>query len=146
MLYKMLFLSSALSLLLQSDCIHDRGPLYDMHEVSMTPSNVYFKREIRGRNYEGLSISSDGALCNGPSARTDYFVDSETVGKVFYKVVGNELHIYSENVFAKPQGENFTVKIVQIKVPPAQFSEEKAKELGYTELVFSNDSLKPCDK
>ena len=134
--------------LLQQGCyldFEDRGPRFDIRQISVGQRSVYFKRELGGRNYEGLSISSDGNLCNGPSPRTDFFLDSLTIGKVFYKVEGDELHIYSHIAFTPPQTDIFPVKIVQNEYPPpAQFSEERIKKLGYTELVFKDESLKYC--
>ncbi|MBK8464705.1 MAG: hypothetical protein IPL32_02655 [Chloracidobacterium sp.] len=101
MVYKHLFF--LLSLIQLGHCSGDwggtRGPLYDIRQIPVGQHSVYFKREIRGRNYEGLSISTDGNMCNGPSKKTDFFVDSETIGMVFYKVKGDELQIYSQNVF-----------------------------------------------
>jgi hypothetical protein len=136
-------------MLMQQGCyldFVDRGPRYDIRQISVGHNSVYFKREIGGRNYEGLSISGDGNLCNGPSPRTDFFLDSETIGQVFYKVEGDELYIYSHSAFTPPQANIFPVKIVQHEYPPpAQFSEERIKKLGYTELTFSDDSLKYCN-
>lgn len=150
MLYKNLFLLAMLFLIQQSHCNNDfvdnRGPQYDIRQISVGQHNVYFKREIRGRNYEGFSISSDGNLCNGPSPKTDFFVDSETIGKVFYKVEDDELQIYSQNVFTPPQTDNFPVKIVQRKLSNIEYSEENAIKLGYTKLVLPDESLKYCNK
>ena len=134
--------------LMQQSCyidFVDRGPRYDLQKILVGQRTVYFKREIAGRNYEGLSISSDGTLCNGPSARTDSFVDSETIAKVFYKVEGDELKIYSQSVFTPPQTGILPVKIVQSEISPSQYNEKRIQELGYTELVFSDDSLKYCE-
>lgn len=150
MLYKNLFLLAILFLMQQSHCnnnfVDNRGPLYDIHQISVGQHNVYFKREIRGRNYEGFSVSSDGNLCNGPSPKTDFFVNSETIGKVFYKVEGDELQIYSQSVFTPPQTDNFPVKIVQREIPRVEYSEENSIKLGYTELLLPDDSLKYCNK
>lgn len=52
-------------LLVQQGCyldFEDRGPRYDIRQISVGQQSLFFKREIRGRNYEGLSISSDGDL------------------------------------------------------------------------------------
>lgn len=125
----------------------DRGPRYDIRQIIVGQNSVYFKRKIRGRNYEGLSISGDGNLCNGPSRRTDFFLDSLDVDGVFYKVEGNKLYIYSYTAFTPPQSGSFPVKIVQnVYSPPAQFDEERIKKLGYTELVFTDESLKYCSE
>lgn len=135
-------------LLVQQSCyldFEDRGPRYDIRQISVGQQSLFFKREIRGRNYEGLSISSDGDLCNRPSPQTDYFVDQLTIAKVFYKFQGDELHIYSQNVFTPPKTGIFPVKIVQIEIFPNQYDEDKIKKRGYTELVFSDDLLKYCD-
>ncbi len=105
-----------------------------------------FKREIRGRNYEGLSISTDSNLCDGPSSKTDYFVNSETIGKVFYKVEGAKLQIYSQSVFTPPQTGNFPVKVVQKEIPRVDYSEETALRIGYNELLLPDASLKYCEK
>jgi len=138
----------AILVLIQQGCyldFVDKGPRFDIRQISVGQNSVYFKREIGGRNYEGLSISSDGDMCNGPSALTDFFVDRLTFAKVFYKVEGDEVHIYSQSAFSPPQTGNFPVKVVQKEITRAEYSEERAKELGYTELVFSDDSLKYCD-
>jgi hypothetical protein len=128
--FKSLVLLTVL-VLMQQSCIDfvDRGPRYDLHKILVGQRSVYFKREIRGRNYKGLSISSDGTLCNGPSARTDFFVDSETIGKVFYKVEGDELKIYSQSVFTPPETGTFQVKIVQSEIPPAKTTKKESKNL-----------------
>jgi len=132
----------------QISCGNDRksAVLYGVQQLSVGQHNVYFKREIRGRNYEGLSISSDSNFCNSPSPKTDFFVNSEMIGKVFYKVEDNKLQIYSQNVFTPPQTGDFPVLIVQRKLPYVEHSEENAIKLGYTELVLPDDSLKYCDK
>lgn len=149
MLHKKLFLLGLLFLTAQINCSNDfdsnGGPLFGIRQVSVGQKNIYFKKEIRGRNYEGLSISTEDNLCNGPSAKTDYFVNSETIGKTFYKVKDNELQIYSQNAFTPPKTDNFPVKIVQRKLPNAEHSEENAIKLGYRELSIPDDSLKICD-
>ncbi len=134
-------------LLAQISCIGDsKGARYDTRQISVGQYNIYFKREIRGRNYEGLSISTDSNLCDGPSPKTDYFVNSETIGKVFYKVEGDKLQIYSQNEFTPPQTHSFPVKIVQRKLPNVEHSEENAIKLGYNELLLPDASLKYCEK
>ncbi len=125
----------------------NRGPLYDIRQISVGQHTVYFKREIRGRNYKGLSISSDGNMCNGPSRKTDYFVDHETIGKVFYKVEGDKLQIYTETIFTPPLTDNnFPIEIVQKQIPASEDKGESAIKRGYKELVFTDDSLKYCTK
>ncbi len=150
MLYKILFLSGLLFLMTQINCnsnaVNGRGPLYSISQVSVGQHSIYFKKEIRGRNYEGLSISSDGDLCKGPSPETDFFVDSETVGKTFYKVKDNKLQIYSQNKFTPPKTGNFPVNIVQKRNSPSDYSEENAIKLGYRELLLPDELLKTCDK
>jgi hypothetical protein len=144
MLIKKLFL---LFLMGQMHCSYDwDSARYGIQKVLVGEHSIYFKREIRGRNYDGLSISTDGNLCNGPSAKTDYFVDSETPGRVFFKVENNVLQIYSQSVFTAPQNNDFTILITQKYIPAQDFSENDAIKLGYTELLLPIDSLKNCDK
>jgi len=138
-----------IAVLMQQSCyldFEDRGPRYDIRQISVGQTSVYFKREIRGRNYDGLSISGDGDFCNGPSPRTDFFVDGMWPGQVFYKVDGDELHIYSQSKFTPPQSGSFPVKVVQKQVEPARYDPESIKKLGYTELIFTNESLKYCSE
>ena len=147
MLFKNLILLTV-AVLMQQSCyldFEDRGPRYDIRQISVGQYSVYFKREIRGRNYEGLSISSDGNLCNGPSPETDFFLDSLDVDGVFYKVEGDKLYINSYTAFTPPKSGSFPVKIVQNEdSPPAQFDKERIEKQGYTELIFTNESLKDC--
>lgn len=136
-----------IAVLMQQSCyldFEDRGPRYDIRQISVGQASVYFKRELRGRNYEGLSISTDGNLCNGPSPRTDFFLDSLDVDGVFYKVEGDKLYVYSYTAFTPPQSGSFPVKVVQKQVEPARYDPENIKKLGYTELIFTNESLKYC--
>lgn len=146
---KKLFLLGALFLMVQVHCndnsVNNRGPLYGIQKISVGQHSIYFKREIRGRNYDGFSISSDSNLCNGPSPKTDFFVNSETVGKVYYKVKDDELLIYSQSVFTPPSTGSFPVKIIQRKIPLIEFSEEDAIGLGYTEVLLPIQSLKNCE-
>lgn len=133
--------------LVQQGCyldFEDRGPRHDIRQLSVGQYTVYFKREVRGRNYDGLSISADSDLCNSPSLQTDFFVEGMTPGQVFYKVVGDELHIYSQSEFTPPQSGDFPVRVVQKQVEPARYDPESIKKLGYTELIFTNESLKYC--
>ena len=133
--------------LVQISCIGDsENARYDIRQISVGQYNIFFKREIRGRNYEGLSISTDSNLCDGPSPKTDYFVNSETIGKVFYKVEGDKLQIYSQSVFTPPQTGNFPFKVVQKEIPRVDYSEETALRLGYNELLLPDASLKYCEK
>ncbi len=147
MLHKKLFLLGLLFLMAQIDCSYNRNSAqYGMQQVSVGQYIIYFKKEIRGRNYEGLSISTDGNLCNGPSQKTDFFVNSETPGRVFYKVENNKLQIYSQSVFTAPQNNNFPISIFQEYILAQDFSEENALKLGYAELLLPLDSLKNCGK
>ncbi|MCC7307098.1 MAG: hypothetical protein IT173_06015 [Acidobacteria bacterium] len=149
MSFKHLILLTIVALMQQGCYIdfEDRGPRYDIRQISVGQTSVYFKMEIRGRNYEGLSISGDGNLCKGPSPRTDFFLDSLDVDGVYYKVEGEKLYVYSYTAFTPPQAGSFPVTIVQnVYSPPAQFDEEKIKKLGYTELVFTNEALKYCSE
>lgn len=131
----------------QANCIYvGDSPRYAIQQVVVGQYSVYFKKEIRGRNYEGLSISADGNLCNGPSQETDYFVNSETPGRVFYKVENNVLRIYSQSIFTAPQNDNFPINIFQEYILAQDFREENALKLGYTELLLPDDSLKNCNK
>ena len=147
--FKTLVLLTIVMLMLQG-CYLDfedrRGPGFDIRQILVGQNSVYFKREIRGRNYEGFSISSDGNLCNGPSPGTDFFVEGMTPGQVFYKVDGDELHIYSQSEFTPPQSGSFPVKVVQKQAEPARYDPESIKKLGYTELIFTNESLKYCSQ
>jgi hypothetical protein len=135
------------AVMMQQSCypdFEDRGPRYDIRQISVGQTSVYFKREVRGRNYDGLSISGDGNLCNGPSPRTDFFVEGMSPGQVFYNIDGDELHIYSQSDFTPPQAGGFPVKVVQENVDPVRYDPESVNKLGYTELIFKNDSLKYC--
>lgn len=135
------------ALMMQQSCypdFEDRGPRYDIRQIFVGQTSVYFKREVRGRNYDGLSISGDGNLCNGPSPRTDFFVEGMSPGQVFYKIDGDELHIYSQSAFTPPQSGDFPVKVVQKQAEPARYDPENTRNLGYTELIFTNESLKYC--
>jgi len=149
MLHKKLFLLGLLFLTAQINCSSDfdsnGGPLHGIRQVSVGQNNIYFKKEIRGRNYEGLSISTDDNLCNSPSAKTDYFVNSETPGEVFYKVENDVLQIYSQSVFTAPQNNDFPVYIAQKYIFAQDFNESNALNLGFTKLSIPDDSLKTCD-
>lgn len=79
-----------------------------------------------------------------PHPERTFFLDSLDVDGVFYKVEGDKLYVYSYTAFTPPQSGSFPVKVVQKQVEPARYDPENIKKLGYTELIFTNESLKYC--
>ncbi len=72
----------------------------------------YFRREMRGRNYDSLSLSNEPNACAKPDPDNALAFDSEGPVRVFYSFKGNELHLYKMSPVGAPKNFSNTIKLV----------------------------------
>src|SRR6185369_16343361 len=69
---------------------------------------LYFRREVRGLNYDALALIKDEDYCAQPDPNKAIIFTSLD-HDVLYKFVGNELHIYTMSDVRK--GRTFSDKV-----------------------------------
>lgn len=117
-------------------CNSDSGANYGMHSVSVRDRKVYFKREVRGLNYDALAISLNSEACIKANPQSDYIFRVQGPITLFYKVDDNTLELYGRFTAAPPESVNFPVNIVQHELSLLEFEQikERADQLGLKPL------------
>lgn len=72
----------------------------------------YFRREMRGLNYDALSLSKDSNFCSKPNPDNALIFRSLGPVIVFYRFKGNELHLYKMSEVDVPKNFSNTIKLV----------------------------------
>jgi hypothetical protein len=94
---------------------------YGLVALNVPPAEeLYFRREARGLNFDQLSITRNADVC----AKTDRSQDIVFVGSnthPFYKIVGNEVHIYVGIVPEIPLGFGTSTKIIFHEINNGEF-------------------------
>lgn len=98
---------------------------------SPSGKKLYFRREVRGMNYDSLSLSKDSNYCSKPDPQTSLIFHS--IGPhPFYKFNGEELHIYTMSDVTKPPKLVNGIELVLHKLTNQQSigMKEKYREMG----------------
>lgn len=81
----------------------------------------YFRRQMRGRNYDALSLSSNPNFCSEPSPDNALIFQGMGPIEVFYRFEGNELHLYKMQEVNTPKSFSKDVKLVFHELTNQQF-------------------------
>jgi hypothetical protein len=73
---------------------------------------IYFKREIRGRNFDEIALSGNGDLCSKPTPQRD-FIFPESSPTIFFKFEGETLHLYLSALAQEPRESSIKINIMQ---------------------------------
>src|SRR5689334_10162376 len=73
---------------------------------------LYFRREVRGRNFDALSLSKNPNYCSKPDPDEAIIFRGMGPFTVFYKFVGDELHLYSIEELKVPRHFSERVKVI----------------------------------
>lgn len=85
-------------------------------------THVYFKREVRGHNYDALWISADADPCRSAEPRTDYIYRAMGPLVVFYSAREAGLTTYSTTTLDKPSDAG-SLHVVNYVLQPLAFQE-----------------------
>ncbi len=94
-----------------SSCIFDSK--YGLTAIeSPSGEKFYFRREVRGLNYDSLSLSTSSDYCSEPDP-SNAFIFHIIQPTVFYKFEGNELHLYTTAPTETPPNFSDKTKVIQ---------------------------------
>ncbi len=110
---------------------------FGIRKISVDGKELYFKREVRGLNYDSVILSADSNYCAEYNPELDYrFTTSDPT--IYYKIESDTLYLLAGNPTLagyeyKPEQylrspKNFPVKVVIVK-PDKLIIWEKRKEL-----------------
>ena len=124
----------------------DRGTGYGISGIE-SPSGIklYFRREVRGSNFDKLSLSQNPNYCSEPDPKTALIFESIDP-HAFYTFVGEELHIYTMSDVSKPPILADGLSIILHKLNNQQFirMSENYMNLGLKRADVSINSLAWC--
>jgi hypothetical protein len=125
---------------------HSLSPQYGV--ISLTVSNdqnMYFKREVRGLNYDVVVLSTDGDYCREPDASSDYVFANDPL-PMYYKLEDGTLSLYLTSLAAVPENFQSPIRVVQHQLSPLEFEEieQHYKERGLNLLRVEIDKRLKC--
>lgn len=102
---------------------------------------IYFRREVRGRNFDEVILSPNPEPCVPPDSAGDLiFPDSDPT--IYFKFEGQVLHLYPSVLAPEPSQAKFATRIVQhFLTNPERIklrAEYQAKGLILLEIPFDN--------
>jgi hypothetical protein len=140
--YLLVCLGLAISMLACADL----SPEYGVASLKIADGrNLYFKREVRGQNYDVLVLSTNKELCAEPNPQTDYIFSSHAV-TIFYKFEGDTLSLFLTSPAKAPQDFQAPIRVAQNVISNPEFIElkEKYKERGLAQLDVRLDKSLKC--
>jgi hypothetical protein len=130
---------------LASSCV-DLSPEYGIVNLKISPSQeVYFKREVRGLNYDVLVLSPSSDHCEKPNPKSDYIFRGGPA-EIYYKIEDGALTLFLTIEATPPESGSFPIKIVQNKVHPLDFVDLKKnyENRGLKRLDVKIDKMLKC--
>jgi hypothetical protein len=125
----------------------DLSPEYGIVNLKITPSQeVFFKREVRGQNYDALVLSPSKDLCSEPNPRSDYIFKSQGPHRIYYKVEDGTLILFLTIAAPLLEEGAFPIRVVQNKMHTLEFEElqKNYRKLGLVELKVEIDRGLKC--
>lgn len=83
---------------------------------------VYFKREVRGNNYDELGISLDGDPCHSLDPSADYIFEGMD-HVIYYATSGSAITTFSTAPLNKPREANRRIVVTNHVVDPLAWQE-----------------------
>jgi hypothetical protein len=108
---------------------------------------IYFKRVVRGLNFDEIVISPNSVLCGTPSSETDYEFTTLDPPDLLYRANGNDLLLFVHNDAAvAPTSGRFPVNVIQksLDTPEYEQLERDAQKLGLVPLHIELDGKLKC--
>ncbi len=144
--------------LLRSLCVLSVFPLATISCVDLSPEygieslkiaddqDVFFKREIRGQNYDVLVLSPSIDHCGNPNPKSDYIFRGQGPPRIYYKIESGALILYLTIAATAPESGDFPIRIVQNEMHPLDFVdvEKNYHNLGLKRLEVKIDEALKC--
>jgi len=140
-----LLCASSFFLLATTSCV-DLSPEYGVLSLKISASQeVYFKREVRGQNYDVLVLSPSKDHCGGPNPKSDYTFLGGPSG-IYYKIENGTLTLFLTIAAIPPESGGFPIRVVQNKMHPLDFVDLKKnyQSLGLKRLEVKIDGMLKC--
>jgi hypothetical protein len=127
-------------------CVNNLSPKYGFLSLR-SPQNaeLYFKREVRGLNYDVMVLSTNKDYCKEPNASSEFIFASDPL-PMYYRFEGNTLNLFLTSAAAQPSDFQSDVRVVQHHLSPLEFAEirKSFKERGLTLLDVPIDERLRC--
>lgn len=123
------------------------GPEYGVSEIkSPGGETLYFRREVKGRNYDALSLSKDPDYCSEPDPNEALIFRGMGPITIYYEFKGEELHLYSAGETNKPRNFSERVKLVVHDISNPEYIElnDNYRERGLEKLDVPINKSLPC--
>jgi hypothetical protein len=124
----------------------DLSPKYGVVAVqSAQNAELYFKREVRGLNYDVVVLSSNRQFCEKADSKSEFIFSSDPL-PMYYNFEGNTLNLFVTSVAAQPPDFQSPVKVVQHNLSPSEFAEMQRsfKDQGLKRLDVPIDEKLRC--
>lgn len=132
--------------LLGCGACHNLSPHYGVMSLAVPNGQyLYFKREVRGLNYDVVVLSTDNDYCKEPNASSDYVFASDPL-PMYYKLENGTLSLFLTSPAAIPKIFQSSIKVVQHQLSPLEFQEieQHYKERGIELLRVEIDKTLKC--
>ena len=104
-------------------CCMNLSPKYGFLSLR-SPQNaeLYFKREVRGLNYDVVVLSTSKDYCKEPNASSEFIFASDPL-PMYYNFEGNTLNLFLTSVGTQPSDFQSEVRVVQHHLSPSEFAD-----------------------
>ena len=127
-------------------CCVNLSPKYGLVTLH-DPENaeLYFKREVRGLNYDVVVLSTNKQYCDEPDSKSEFVFASDPL-PMYYRFEGNTLNLFLTSVVSQPPNFQSSIKVVQHHLSPSEFGDIKKhfKEKGLEQLDIPIDERLRC--
>ena len=137
--------ASSFFLLATKSCV-DLSPEYGVLSLKTAASQeVYFKREVRGQNYDVLVLSASKDHCERPNPKFDYIFRGGP-SRIYYKTEDGTLILFLTIAAISPESGSFPITVVQNEMHPLDFVdlEKNHQNLGLQRLEVKIDKRLKC--
>ena len=112
---------------------------------SPTAGELYFKREVRGLNYDVVALSTNPDCCVEANPRSDFIFGSDPL-PMYYSFEDNTLNLFLTSVVTSPSNFQSSVKVVQHHLSPSEFADlqKSFKDRGLELLDVPIDEKLRC--
>lgn len=103
---------------------------YGIAEVKIAGKQpLYFKREVRGMNYDVICLSTNKDPCAGADSKYDYVFSNSARERLYYKIENNSLVLFDTVAEVPSDKRRFQINVIPKELHPLDFAElQKAPE------------------
>lgn len=99
---------------------------YGITEVKIPGKQpLYFKREVRGMNYDVLCLSANKEPCAGADSKYDYVFSNFGGERIYYKIENDSLVLFDIWTETPSDKGRFQVNVIPKQLSPLDFAELK---------------------